>query len=144
LQDEEAVALDGKTLRGAGTAEQPAPHWASLLHPSEPGNEARKCAKVEKTNEIPVAKAVLPCLPHTPRVYTADALHTHAPFMQVAHEQQGFSLLTVKGNQPILFGDLRLAFSDPATSLLPDVPPLIERKRGRDSGTQHLGHNRLE
>jgi hypothetical protein len=64
--------------------------------------------------------------------------------MQVAHEQQGFSLLTVKGNQPILFGDLRLAFSDPATSLLPDVPPLIERKRGRDSGTQHLGHNRLE
>lgn len=103
-----------------------------------------KCAKVAKTNEIPVAKAVLPCLPHTPRVYTADALHTHAPFMQVAHEQQGFSLLTVKGNQPILFGDLRLAFSDPATSLLPDVPPLIERKRGRDSGTQHLGHNRLE
>ncbi len=28
----------------------------------------------EKTNEIPIAKAVLPCLPNTPRVYTADAL----------------------------------------------------------------------
>ena len=130
-QDEEAVAFDGKTLRGAGTAEQPAPHWASLLHPSEPGNEARKCAKAEKTNEIPEALAVLPCLPTTPRVYTADALHTHAAFMQVAHDLHGFSLLTVKGNQPILFADLHLAFSDPATSLLPCQPPLIEYRRGR-------------
>jgi hypothetical protein len=141
-QDEEAVAFDGKTLRGAGTAEQPAPHWASLSDPSEPGNEARKCAKAEKTNEIPEALAVLPCLPNTPRVYTADALHTHAAFMQVAHDLHDFSLLTVKANQPLLFADLHLAFTDPATTLLPEEPPLIERRRGRNSGTQHPGHDR--
>jgi hypothetical protein len=35
-QDEEAIALDGKTLRGAGTAEQPAPHLlAFCTHQSQ-------------------------------------------------------------------------------------------------------------
>jgi hypothetical protein len=140
-QDEEAVAFDGKTLRGAGTAEQPAPHLLAFwTHQSQ---ETLLQVRVsEKTNEIPVAKAVLPCLPNTPRVYTADALHTHAAFMQVAHDLHGFSLLTVKANQPLLFADLHLAFSDPATTLLPEEPPLIERRRGRDSGTQHPGHDR--
>src|SRR5947209_2513164 len=129
-QDEEAVALDGKTLRGAGTAEQPAPHLlAFCTHQSQ---ETLLQVRVsQKTNEIPVAKAVLPCLPATPRVYTADALHTHAAFMQVAHDQHGFSPLTAKGTPPLLFAHLHLAFSDPATSLLPCDPPLIERRRGR-------------
>jgi predicted transposase YbfD/YdcC len=129
--DEEAVALDGKTLRGAGTAQQPAPHWlAFCTHESqEPLLQVRVS---EKTNEIPIAKAVLPCLPSTPRVYTADALHTHADFMQVVHDQHGFSLLTVKGNQPLLFADLRLYFSDPATSFFPhEQDCTIDRRRGR-------------
>lgn len=99
--------------------------------------------KVEKTNEIPIAKAVLPCLPNTPRVYTADALHTHADFMQVVHAQHGFSLLTVKGNQPILKASLRLYFTDPATSFLPNAQArTVDRRRGRDSGTLHPGHHR--
>jgi predicted transposase YbfD/YdcC len=129
--DEEAVALDGKTLRGAGTAQQPAPHLlAFCTHESQ---ETLLQVRVsEKTNEIPIAKAVLPCLPSTPRVYTADALHTHADFMQVVHDQHGFSLLTVKGNQPLLFADLRLYFTDPATSFFPhEQDCTIDRRRGR-------------
>jgi len=43
----------------------------------------------EKTNEIPVAKEVLLCLPMHPRVYTADTLHTHAAFMTVAQSSLG-------------------------------------------------------
>src|SRR2546429_6347288 len=86
----------------------------------------------EKTNEIPEALAVLPCLPATPRVYTADALHTHAAFMQVAHDLHGFSLLTVKGNQPLLFADLHLAFTDPTTSFLShEQDCTLDRRRGR-------------
>ena len=65
-----------------------------------------RCAKAEKTNEIPVAKAVLPTLPIAGRVTTADALHTHAEFMQVLHEQRGKCVLTVKKNQPTLYADL--------------------------------------
>jgi predicted transposase YbfD/YdcC len=129
--DEEAVALDGKTLRGAGTDQRPAPHFlAFCTHESQ---ETLLQVRVsEKTNEIPIAKDVLPCLPNTPRVYTADALHTHADFMQVVHDQHGFSLLTVKGNQPTLFADLRLYFTDPLTSFLPhEQDCTIDRRRGR-------------
>jgi hypothetical protein len=65
-------------------------------------------------------------------VYTADARPTHADFMQVVHDQRGFSLLTVKGNQPILKASLRLYFTDPATSFLPNEHVrTIDRQRGR-------------
>ena len=56
----------------------------------------------EKTNEIPVAQAVLPTLPIKHRVCTADALHTQTDFMRVIHAQQAETVLTVKGNQPTL------------------------------------------
>src|SRR2546423_5930141 len=98
-----------------------------------------RCAKAEKTNEIPIAKAVLPCLPNTPRVYTADALHTHAAFMQVVHDQHGFSLLTVKANQPLLFPALRLYFTDPAPPFWsPDKACTFTRRRGRPTKRRTL------
>lgn len=70
---EEAVALDGKTVRGAATAEHKGPHLlAFCTHQSQ---ETLLQVRVsEKTNEIPIAQKILPCLPLRPRVYTADAL----------------------------------------------------------------------
>jgi DDE_Tnp_1-associated len=98
---DEPIALDGKTLRGARTQEQAAPHLLSFCtHDSQ---ETLFQVRVsEKTNEIPLAKAVLPTLPVAGRVVTSDALHTHADFMQITHDQPGKSLYTVKGNQPTL------------------------------------------
>src|SRR5437763_6116597 len=94
--DEEAVALDGKAVRGAAQASHKAPHLLSFCtHTSQ---ETLLQVRVsEQTNEIPIAKAVLPCEPRRPRVSTADALHTHADFMQVVHTCFGASMLTVKG-----------------------------------------------
>src|SRR5256886_1997825 len=68
--DEEAVALDGKAVRGAATAEHKAPHLLAFCthHRQETLLQVRVS---QKTNEIPIAKAVLPCLPLQPRVYTA-------------------------------------------------------------------------
>lgn len=130
-QDEEAVALDGKAVRGAACTEHKAPHLLSFFtHESQ---ETLLQVRVsEKTNEIPIAKAVLPCLPKHPRVYTADALHTHAAFMEVAHAHSGASLLTVKGNQPTLFVDLATYFADPDTVIaLYEQDCTIDRHRGR-------------
>src|SRR5437016_61591 len=130
-RDEEAVALDGKAVRGAATAEHKAPHLlAFCTHDSQ---ETLLQVRVsQKTNEIPIAKAVLPCLPLQPRVYTADALHAHAPFMQVAHAHFGASLLTVKGNQPNLYTDLATYFSDPHTTIAPfEQDYTLDRHRGR-------------
>ena len=63
-----------------------------------------------------MAKAVLPTLPIAGRVTTADALHTHAEFMQVIHDQRGRCVLTVKKNQPTLYADLATYFADPHAS----------------------------
>jgi hypothetical protein len=98
---DEPIALDGKALRGAKTGEQTAPHLLSFCtHDSQ---ETLFQVRVsEKTNEIPVAKAVLPTLPIAGRVVTSDARPTHAALMQITHNLRGKSLFTVKGNQPTL------------------------------------------
>jgi hypothetical protein len=60
--DEEAVALDGKAVRGAATASHKAPHLlAFCTHDSQ--ETLLQVQVSEKTNEIPIAKEVLPCLP---------------------------------------------------------------------------------
>ena len=126
--DDEPVALDGKTVRGARTSEQTAPHLlAFVTHQSQ---ETFFQIRVdEKTNEIPVAKAVLPSLPIRKRVCTADALHTHADFLGLLHDLEADGLLTVKGNQPTLYADLQTYFADPDAQYL--QAQTIDRRRGR-------------
>src|SRR5205085_11016741 len=99
---DEPIALDGKTVRGARTDEQAAPHLLSFCtHDSQ---EILLQVRVdEKTNEIPVAQFLLPCLPVAGRVYTADALHTQTAFLLLVRALQGHTVLTVKANQPTLF-----------------------------------------
>jgi predicted transposase YbfD/YdcC len=129
--DEEAVALDGKTVRGAASHQQKGPHLLSVCtHQSQ---ETLLQVRVSaKTNEIPIAKTLLPCLPLCPRVYTADALHTHAAFMEVVGTCSGSSVLTVKANQPTLYADLAAYFSDPGTLIAPfERDCTIDRRRGR-------------
>jgi predicted transposase YbfD/YdcC len=125
---DEPLALDGKTVRGARAGEQTAPHLLSFVthHSQETFWQVRVD---EKTNEIPVAKQVLPTLPIQQRVCTADALHTHAEFLRLMHELQGETLLTVKGNQPTLYADLATYFADPQARYL--QAETVDRRRGR-------------
>lgn len=127
-QPDEAMALDGKTLRGAGTAEQEAPQLlAFCTHDSQ--ETVLQVWIDEKTNEIPVAKALLASLPLTGRVCTADALHTHAALMDLLHELQAYSVLPVKQNEPTLWVDLQTYFADPLASYV--QASTTERHRGR-------------
>jgi predicted transposase YbfD/YdcC len=114
-QPDEPVALDGKTVRGAKRADQAAPHLLSFCtHDSQ---EILLQMRVdEKTNEIPIAQWLLPCLPVNGRVYTADALHTQTAFVEAVHVLGGSTLLTVKTNQPTLYADLTTYFADPSAS----------------------------
>lgn len=125
---DDPIALDGKTVRGARDAEGNAPHLLSFCtHDSQ--ETLFEVRVSEKTNEIPVAKAVLPTLPIARRVTTADALHTHAEFMQLIHDQQGKCVLTVKQNQPTLYADLATYFADPHASC--QCAETWDRRRGR-------------
>jgi predicted transposase YbfD/YdcC len=109
---DDPLALDGKTVRGAASATQPAPHLLSFCtHHSQ--EVLLQVHVSEKTNEIPVAQALLPCVPVAGRVCTADALHTHREFLQRVQALGGACVLTVKKNQPTLYKDLALYFADP-------------------------------
>jgi predicted transposase YbfD/YdcC len=127
-QPDEPIALDGKTVRGARTDEEKAPHLLSFCtHSSQ--ETLFQIRVEEKTNEIPVAFALLPFLPVAGRVYTADALHTHPPFFQRIQALHGHTILIVKGNQPTLQEHLLTYFVDPLASFEPDCT--IDLHRGR-------------
>ena len=114
-QADEPIAVDGKSVRGARTGEQKAPHLLSFCtHHSQ---EILLQVRVdEKTNEIPIAQQVLPCLPVAGRVYTADAMHTQVDFVALVRAWLGDVVLTVKANQPTLYDELATYFADPEAS----------------------------
>jgi hypothetical protein len=98
---DDPIALDGKTVRGGKSDDQSAPHLLSFrTHHSQ--ETLLQVIVSEKTNEIPVAQALLPCLPVAGRVFTADALHTQKDFMLGVDALGGKTVLTVKNNQPTL------------------------------------------
>ena len=129
---QEAVALDGKTVRGAAVVlpdgSRRVPHLLSVSgHASQ--ETFLQVRVADKTHEIPVAQALLPSLPLRRRVVTADALHPQTAFAQEALDQDGEYLLCVKGNQPTFYADIALAFADPATTCSPATTR--DRRRGR-------------
>ncbi len=113
---EEPLVADGKTVRGAATADAAAPHLLSVstMHTQETLLQVRVD---EKTNEIPVLQAVLPLLPVAGRVVMGDALHTQVVTAQRIVHLGGAYVLTVKKNQPALYDALSLFFTQPTAPL---------------------------
>ena len=138
--DTEPVAVDGKTVRGAATSTQAAPHLlAFCTHETQ---ETLLQAPVgEKTNEIPVAQALVPAITWRGRVCTADALHTQTAFVAAIRAQGGHIVLTVKDNQPTLAADLALLFADPCTPTT--YAQTVDRHRGRCEVRQIWGSTAL-
>lgn len=128
LTPQEPLALDGKTLHGSGAAGSIPRHVLSIsTHAS--GQTLAQVEVGDKTNEIPVARAVLPCLPLAERVCTADALHTHRALCRLLQDHGGHYLLVVKENEPQLYQALCWYFADPLPT--DRVAQTRERCRGR-------------
>jgi hypothetical protein len=102
----EAIALDGKTLRGSGSDERPACHLMSaVVHGS--GTVVSQRYVSEKTNEITQTQSLLEQVPLEGRIVTADAMHTQRDFASyLVDERRANYLFTVKDNQPTLREDL--------------------------------------
>lgn len=122
------LAVDGKTVRGARTAEGKAPHLLSCFthHSQEVWAELEVG---EKTNEIPQARNLLPTLPIRGRVCTFDALHSHRQLWNLLRSTHAYPLFVIKGNEPTLQADLTTYFADPQATFQP--AETTDRHRGR-------------
>jgi predicted transposase YbfD/YdcC len=124
-----AVAVDGKTLRGARRPDGGAVHLLSATDHAC-GTVLAQLEVDTKTNEITRFRPLLDDLELAGAVVTADAMHTqrdHAEFLVT--DKAAHYVLIVKGNQPGLLTQLRE---------LP-WPQIPEQGRTRDRG-----HGRIE
>jgi len=118
----QAIAVDGKTVRGARDGAQKAPHLLSaVLH--DTGLVLAQQAVGEKTNEIPCVPPLLAGLDLTGAVVTLDALHTQTETARhLVEDKHADYVLTAKDNQPTLKADI-------ATLRLDAFPPGAHDRR---------------
>jgi predicted transposase YbfD/YdcC len=102
------IRLDGKTVRGAKDAEGNQVHLlAALVGPDAATSVVAAQAEVgAKTNEVPMAAAVLGQIDLNGKIVTADALHTVKATAEHIHEHGGEFVLPVKENRRALFDAL--------------------------------------
>jgi len=128
-----AVAVDGKTVRGARVPGRAAPHLLSAATHDRALVLAQRQVP-GKTNEIPMVAALLDDLTAAGHdvgqmVFTLDALHTQHATAELLDKAGAGYVMTVKGNQP----RLRAAVLD----RLRDQQPTRSRQHSR-------GHGRTE
>jgi hypothetical protein len=101
-----ALAVDGKTLRGAHDNGCKPPHLLSIILHQE-GVVVGQLAVEEKTNEIKKLPELLEPLAMEGAVVTADALHTQVETARnIVEKKRGDYLFIVKDNQPTLRQDI--------------------------------------
>jgi predicted transposase YbfD/YdcC len=132
-EGEEAIAIDGKTLRGSKKQGAPGAHLLSALA-HRVGVTLAPQAVDDKTNEIPVALDLLRQLVLEGRIVTMDALLTQRQIAQQIVAARGDYVMVVKENQPQLLDDIQTVFA------LPPMPG--ERRTAAE--TLDLGHGRIE
>jgi predicted transposase YbfD/YdcC len=129
------VAIDGKTLRGSGSAKLGPLHlvsaWATAQQLS-----LGQVAVDAKSNEITAIPALLELLDLNGALVTIDAMGCQKAIAQKIVDQGGHYALTVKENQEHLFEDIQQAFLqafDTAfVGLDHDIYTTRSRSHGRD------------
>jgi hypothetical protein len=134
--EEEALALDGKTLRGSRKQGAPGVHLLSVVS-HRLGLTVAQVGVDDKTNEIPVAAQVLAGVMLEGRVFTMDALLTQRALAAQIVEGGGDYVMVVKGNQPTLEADIATVFSSPppAGSSAPTSSPARRDMGGSSAGS---------
>ena len=113
---QDALALDGKTLRGVHGAAVPGVHLVAAYAHQAQVVIAQLCTE-GKGQEIAATKQVLAGLPLEGRVVTADALLTQRDICEQIVAGGGDYFLPVKDNQPALEADIAGAFPPSARAV---------------------------
>ena len=118
----EALALDGKTLRGSAGYAVPGVHLLAAYAPKVAG-VVGQLRVGGKTNEHKAALELLGVLPLAGKVFTGDAMFCQKDVCAKVLEGGGDYLWTVKDNQPTLHFDIAAMFAEAAAfSPLPAAP----------------------
>jgi predicted transposase YbfD/YdcC len=130
--EDEAVALDGKALRGSQRQGLVEGHLLSALS-HRLGLTLGQQAVPDKTNEITVAVPLRRGLVVEGRIFTMDALLTQRAIAAAILAGGGDYVMIAKANQPLLHQEIALVFAPPAW---PDAQETAE--------TLDQGHGRIE
>jgi len=128
----EALAVDGKTLRGSKKHGAPGTHLLSVLS-HRLGLTLEPQAVDAKTNEMKAIETVLAHIVLQGRVLTMDALLTQRPVAQTIVDKGGDYVMIVKENQPKRKEEIELVFT---------MPPAGDRQES--VRTVDMGHGRIE
>jgi predicted transposase YbfD/YdcC len=123
----EAVAVDGKSLRGSRKQGATDAHLLGALS-QRVGVVLGQVAVSDKTNEITAMLELLASLVLEGKVITGDALLTQHKIASQVIEQGGDYLLVVKDNQPLLREDIEAVFEAPHSIDLTPRELTSERK----------------
>lgn len=130
----EAIAIDGKALRGSRKQGAAEAHLLSALS-HRLGLTLAQCGVDDKTNEIPAMAEILRGLVLEGRVITMDALHTQRETAKAILDGGGDYVMIVKGNQPQLLADIELVFQ---------TGQIRGEERRAVAQTVDIGHGRIE
>lgn len=107
----EAIAVDGKTLRGSRNKDKKALHLlAALLH--EEGVVIAQKEVDSKTNEIKAFKPLLNGIDLKGKIVTADAMHAQVEHAKYIKKRGGNYVFVVKKNQSTIYDAIRDLDSD--------------------------------
>jgi len=101
-QNSDAIAIDGKTLRGTkGNGLKQCHLFSAVLH--DEGLTVAQTNVDSKSNEITAVKPLLEKVKIEGRIVTLDAMHTQRETARfITEEKKADYLMTVKDNQPCL------------------------------------------
>jgi len=104
------LAIDGKTQRGNGNANQKANHIVSAV--DENGFCLGQKRVNEKSNEITAIPELLDSLNIKGNIVTADAMGTQTEIAKKIRQKRADYVLALKANQTGLYDDVKLYFED--------------------------------
>lgn len=128
--EDEAIALDGKTLRGSRRQGAASVHLLSALS-HRLGLTVGQQPVDDKTNEISAVVPLLRSLVLEGRIFTMDALLTQRAVAQTIIDGRGDYVMLAKENQPRLLEDIRAVFADPPVGDTSESAQTVDSGHGR-------------
>ena len=116
---QEAIAIDGKALRGIHGEELPGVKLVSAYshHRGVVVGQKGGAIDKERESELRIAEALLDSIDMKGRVLTGDALYCQRSLCQRMVNEEGDYLVMVKRNQKSLYEDVELCFEPPAPGM---------------------------